>query len=138
MYCTIDNVTDKMTKELVAQLSNDETAKTIDFDVVNVYIDSATDIINGYLRGRYNLPLSGTHTLLKDIAVEIVRFNLIGRRDTPNDFEKKLYDDAITTLKDIARGVIQLDDGGSNTDKPVTILATKHKPMLSRHFINKY
>lgn len=127
-----------MTVDTVAQLSNDTDGKTVDNAIVTTYIDSAGEIINGYLRGRYNLPLSSTHLILRDIAVEIVRYHLTGRRDTPNEFEQKQYDAVIESLKDIRKGVIQLDDGAPNEDKPVTIIATKHKPFLTRDFLKTY
>ena len=85
-------------------------AGTIDADVVARALGDADAAIDGYLLGRYLLPLASPPPLLKDLAQAIAIYKL--HRDTASDKVRKDYDDALKTLSQIASGTIRLNVAG--------------------------
>ena len=85
-------------------------AGTIDSDVVTRAIDDAGAAIDGYLKGRYALPLSATPALIRSLALAISIYIL--HRDTVSEKIRRDYEDAIATLKQIANGTVRLDVAG--------------------------
>lgn len=118
MYCTRDDVSTLIAERTLTQLSNDDPkAITPDWDIVDSAIRFATNSINGYLRGRYTLPLVGVDALVKDWATFIARWWLYSRRPDGKDLPHAVlvsYNDAIASLKQVQAGKLNLGDGSSN------------------------
>lgn len=64
---------------------------------MNVALQDATEEINGYIGGRYSLPLPNVPSNLNRIACDIARYRLYFEQ--PTEHVTKLYDDAIAFLK---------------------------------------
>ena len=64
--------------------------------------------IDGYLRGRYRLPLGESHELLTQIACDLARYNIY--KDGASEAIRRRADEARGKLKDLSRGVIRLDE----------------------------
>ncbi|WP_316171043.1 DUF1320 domain-containing protein [Bradyrhizobium sp. SZCCHNRI1058] len=88
----------------------DPPAGTIDAAVVTQALADADAAIDGYLLGRYSLPLATTPALLKDLAVPIAVYKL--HRDTVSDKVRADYLDALKTLSQIASGAVRLAVAG--------------------------
>lgn len=118
MYCTRDDIQQLIAERTLVQLSNDDPkAITPDWDNVDASIRFATNSINGYLRGRYTLPLTGVDELVKDWATFIARWWLYSRRPDGKDLPHAVmvsYTDAIASLKLVQAGKLNLGDGSSN------------------------
>lgn len=82
----------------------------IDADVVTRALEDADAAIDGYLKGRYKLPLTTTPPLLRDLAQAIAIYKL--HTNTASDKISKDYDAAMRTLLQIARGDVRLDVEG--------------------------
>lgn len=70
----------------------------------------SSTLIDGYLRGRYTLPLDAHFPLLRILAIDLSIHRLYSRRmrdEMPEVIENN-YKNAISTLKDIQKGVISL------------------------------
>ena len=70
----------------------------------------SSTLIDGYLRGRYSLPLDAHFPLLRILAIDLSIYRLYSRRmrnEMPEVIQKN-YDNAISTLRDIQKGVITL------------------------------
>lgn len=80
----------------------------IDATVMARAMADADAVINGYLAGRYVLPLAATPALIADIAAAVTLWKL--HVTSPEDKIKADYDAAIKTLRDIASGVIRVPD----------------------------
>lgn len=113
-YCTIENITSAMTESVVAQLSNDSTPSEVDEDVVNALIADASDLIDSFLRGRYSLPLSKSHTIIENICVDLVRYELYRRRGQTHEDIRSFHAHAHALLTKIQRGEIKLDEGDAD------------------------
>ena len=111
-YATQDDLValygDYMVRELTDRA--DPPAGAIDPAVVAHALDDADAVIDGYLKGRYALPLAETPRLVRDLAQAIAIYKL--HRDTVSDKIRREYEDAIATLKQIGTGVVRLDVAG--------------------------
>lgn len=79
----------------IEYMDDGETPKPI--DAVSVALQDATEEINGYIGGRYSLPLPNVPSNLNRIACDIARYRLYFEQ--PTEHVTKLYDDAIAFLK---------------------------------------
>ena len=73
-YINADNMMKAMSKVELVQLTNDEPRATEpDMAVVDEAIRYACDLVYGYLRGRYPLPLKSVPTVLPPLCINIAR-----------------------------------------------------------------
>lgn len=93
-------------QELIEQTDRVACA-SIDPAVVARVLDDASAIIDGYLAGRYVLPLDTVPALLVSLCGDLARYALYA--DAAPDIVRDRQKDAISRLKDIAAGTIKLD-----------------------------
>ena len=108
MYCTIDDIEKHTSSPTLIQLSSDDGQEAVNRGVVEEAILYASTLIDGYLRGRYSLPLDTHFPLLRIIAIDLSVYRLYSRRmrnEMPEVIETA-YKSAIATLRDIQKGVI--------------------------------
>ena len=77
-------------------------------------IQDATEEINGYIGGRYALPLPNVPSNLERMACDIARYRLYFQQ--PTEEVRQRYDDAISFLKLVAnnKAHLQIQDAVSN------------------------
>jgi phage gp36-like protein len=111
-YATQAELVERYGDPMLIQLSDraDPPANVIDAGVVARALADADAAIDGYLAGRYALPLSATPDLVRDLALAIAVYKL--HRDTASDKIRKDYEDALATLRQISAGVIRLNVAG--------------------------
>jgi phage gp36-like protein len=110
-YCTLDDILAAMPEQDLIELTDDApTAEMVDTLRVEAAIAGAGELIDGYLRGRYVLPLSPVPLLLNTLAVDITRYRLYGLRIriTPAEMVVQSYKDAIKLLEQIQVGKVSL------------------------------
>ena len=99
-YINAENMLKAMSKPELVQLTNDEPRATEpDMAVVDEAIRYASDLVDGYLRGRYPLPLKSVPTVLPPLCINIARHFLHSRRINRADFPKTLETAYNATLK---------------------------------------
>ena len=109
-YCTIDDIETHTSTPTLIQLTSDDGQEVVDRVVAQEAILYSSTIIDGYLRGRYSLPLNTHFPLLRILAIDLSIHRLYTRRmrdEVPEVIENN-YKNAISTLKDIQKGVISL------------------------------
>lgn len=109
-YCTIDDIEKHTSSPTLIQLSSDDGQEAVNRVVVEEAILYASTLIDGYLRGRYSLPLDTHFPLLRIIAIDLSIYRLYSRRmrnEMPEVIETA-YKSAIATLRDIQKGIISL------------------------------
>lgn len=109
-YCTIDDIETQTSTPTLIQLTSDDGQEAVDRVVAQEAILYSSTLIDGYLRGRYTLPLDAHFTLLRILAIDLSIHRLYSRRmrdEMPEVIENN-YKNAISTLKDIQKGVISL------------------------------
>lgn len=127
-YCILDDILGVIPELELIQLTDDLVPPAVvNTDVVDVCISQADSIINGYIGGRYALPLATLPELLKAIALDITVYRVYLRRKkkTPPEAVKTAYEDAMKQLKDIQSGKLSLGVDQAGTEvKPSAGLAT--------------
>lgn len=100
-------------KEIV-ELTDRSNVGELNVDVLASKLADADAEINGYLQGRYTLPLTSVPDVLKRLACDIARYHLYDNRVTESVRDR--YKDAIAYLKLLAAGTVQLGvDAGGDT-----------------------
>lgn len=122
MYCTIDDLINRITERTLINLTQDKSpATTINEEIANDNISIADDLINSSLRNKYKLPLATVPNLVKQISADITIYRLYCRRpqDVPENY-KKNYEIALQILKDLQSGSKKLDLPSSLGDSSVS------------------
>lgn len=111
-YVDLSRLTDRYGASMLVDLTDRATPATgeIDAGVVARAITDTGAMIDGYLSGRYRLPLVETPSLLVDLAAQIAIYKL--HRYSPDEKIAQDYKDAIATLGKIATGTVRLDVAG--------------------------
>lgn len=116
-YCSISDITSVIPDLELKQLTDDVSGSTTDTSKISNAINYVDNIIDGYLRGRYNLPLSSVPDELKYIAIDFVIYRLYSRRmfvQVPENILQR-YKQITSILKDIQSGKFSL--GIEDTDE---------------------
>lgn len=121
MYCTVDDVKKLIPEATLRDLTQDDPLDP-DFDITNVNaaIKYASDKIDAAIRGRYPLPLTQKVDLLKELALDLVRYRLYSRRPDGGDLPTAVTEgkkSADTDLREIKSGGLSL--GIEDSKKPV-------------------
>ncbi|EAA6342525.1 phage protein Gp36 family protein [Salmonella enterica] len=139
MYCSQADVEKVISRRTLIQLTNDSSAdaplpgddgrvfsrpqaSVINSDVIDDAIRSACELIDAYLRGRYDVVAvkASSPTVLRDLAVNIVRQKLYERRpemDVPKAVETS-YNTTRQMLTDIKNGGLTLGIAPEGKDMP--------------------
>lgn len=107
-------------------------AEVVDELVAGAALTDATDLIDGYVRGAYALPLASTPPVLRTLCADIAWFRLMG--DSPTEEARKRYEDALRQLRDISAGRIKLpvEGGAEPAARPSVIQTTGSSRLFSR------
>ncbi|MDZ7822980.1 MAG: DUF1320 domain-containing protein [Ahrensia sp.] len=103
---------------------NTEGGRALDEAQINAAANFADDMIKSYVAARFpiihTLTPASTPDMLKGYASDIARYRLrlrSGNRNTTTDEVETRYRDAVAWLKDVSRGIVNLDfhdvDGGA-------------------------
>ena len=117
-YCTAEDIEIQIGKEPLIQLTNDNCEQnTIGTVVCEEAILYSSTLIDGYLRGRYNLPLNTHFPLLRVVAMDLSIHRLYSRRIMTEIPEVvcDAYKNAIKTLENLQKGIITLETQDNQT-----------------------
>lgn len=110
-YCTRQDIGQAIPEMTLLQLSNDDPAAELPNEsVIEEAVRQAEELVDGYLRGRYVLPLDPVPTVLRDAVVYLARHWLYQRRPEGSmpDAVKDSRKDTIKLLETIRDGVVTL------------------------------
>lgn len=110
-YCNRTDIGNAIPELTLLQLSNDDpAAQQPNESVIEDGIRQAEELVDGYLRGRYDLPLNPVPTVLRDAVVYLTRHWLYQRRPegVVPDAVKDSRKDTIKLLESIRDGVVTL------------------------------
>jgi phage gp36-like protein len=99
-----------------------------DSGVMQDGLDFADDLIDGYLRERYTVPLTPPPANLISIACDLARYRYY--QDQPTELVQLRYDAAIAYLRDVARGLVSLAVDASN--ESATMAYSQPTPIFTR------
>ena len=90
--------------------------------VVEHAVTSAEEMIDGYLRGHYTLPLKDVPTIVRELTVSIARHSLYARRPEGKDdlppAVVRSYKNALDMLKAIQSGALSIGVAATQGTQP--------------------
>lgn len=112
-YCTLQELTERYSHRMLVEISDrgEEATGEVDAALIGRAIADASALIDGYLKPRYRLPLPAVPSLVRDLALRISIYKAhahVAAEKIETD-----YKDAIRTLADISKGIVQLDIDGA-------------------------
>lgn len=110
-YCTRADIGSAIPENILLQLSNDDSAaEQPNESVILEAVRQAEELVDGYLRGRYVLPLDPVPTVLRDAVVYLARHWLYQRRPEGAipDAVKDSRKNTIGLLESIRDGAVTL------------------------------
>jgi phage gp36-like protein len=111
-YATQQQLVDRYGEDMLRKITDraKPPANATDAAVVARALADTDAVIDGYLLGRYQLPLATTPALLADLAASIAIYKLHGSTAAEKITED--YNAALRTLREIAQGVVRLAVAG--------------------------
>jgi phage gp36-like protein len=101
-YATQADLIQRFGDEELIQLTDRAQIGQVDRATVTAALGDADAAIEGYLAGRYAVPVSPIPALLRRMACDIARFFLYG--NAAPEPVRQAYEDALRVLKDLADG----------------------------------
>lgn len=108
-YITYLDLVIEFGEDEIIAISDRDRDGTPDSGVIAEAIDFASSHIDSYLRGKYTVPLAVCPSNLKSFACDFARYRLY--QDQPTQLVQDRYDVGCFYLKDVARGLVNLDVG---------------------------
>ena len=95
----------------ILQLTDRDQDGEPDSDFIASAIRRTDGLIDGYLMGRYTLPLTPVPLVLTAYACDIARYFLY--EDAAQEYVRQTYEDALRWLRDVAAGkvILKPEDG---------------------------
>jgi len=115
-YCTKTDILEQLEEDVLIQLTDDEDAGIVDDDKVTRAIVDADAEIDSYCGTKYDVPFTTAPAMIRKMSVDITIYNLYARRRGAPEDRKERYDDAISFLKDISKGIASLGGDGPSAD----------------------
>jgi len=115
-YCTKTDILEQIEEDVLIQLTDDEDAGVVDEDKVTRAIVDADAEIDSYCGTKYDVPFSTVPVMIRKMSVDIAIYNLYARRRGAPEDRKERYDDAISFLKDVSKGIASLGGDGPSAD----------------------
>lgn len=110
-YCTQDDLLKLISENDLAEITAESGG--VDAAIVTEGIARADAEIDAYLGVRYTLPLSTTPDRVKGLSVDFAIYHLFTRRNIDEPVRRKRYEDGISFLKDVARGLAEIGIAGT-------------------------
>lgn len=136
-YCSTSDIQAVISNDDLVQLTNDSGGEIIDAAKITEAISYVDNIIDGYLRGRYDLPLASIPDELKYIAVDFVVYRLYSRRmstEIPRSISEK-HQNVVKILTQIQKGTFNI---GVESSEAFNNPAIKTNKPGSSSSVNKY
>lgn len=144
VYCTLADLQKIVPEQDLIQLTDDAVpAAAVNTDNVDRAIADAGELIDGYLRERYRLPLSPVPGLIGTLACDIAVYRLYARRSRldPPEGVKERYKNALALLAKIQEGKLALGAGSMTIPEASTgsVSVIQGPPrVFSRHKLRDY
>ncbi|MDR2925941.1 MAG: DUF1320 domain-containing protein [Azoarcus sp.] len=143
-YCTLADLQLAIPEQTLVWLSNDDAAATaMNPAVVDEAVRQAEELVDGYLRGRYSLPLSPVPSIVKDMTVNLARHWLYARRPEGNelpDAVTRTYKAAFQMLEAIRDNKITLGiiSTGASAPEPGEFKVRTRPQQFGQDMLDRY
>jgi len=120
-YATPQDIINRYPNRDLVQLTNeDPTITTINTAVLQQALDDASAEIDGYLGGRFTLPLTDVPEVLNRLACDLAIYRLQSLRPIHDLADaRRRYDDALAMLSKVASGEMTLGIGADGNETAI-------------------
>lgn len=108
-YASLDDLIERAGLDEIRDVADRDLDGTPDPAVIEAALIHADNTVNGYARVQYDLPFATVPDLVRTWSVSIARYFL--HRQGPPDYIVRDWKEAISALKDVAAGRLQLFAG---------------------------
>lgn len=109
MYALVDDFVQRIGEDEAMQLTDRERNGVVDESLLQVALDDSSSQIDGYLAGRYKLPLMTVPQNLVRICCDLARYHLTSKSFvTMTEEVENRYKLCLKELENISKGVISL------------------------------
>ena len=135
IFATIADMQARIAQHDLVQLTDDDATGEMDAARVEQALVQADNEINGYVAAYYkrvdaSLPVP---PLLTDLACDLAHYHLF-RHGSPTERVQKRYEAAVAKLRDIARGIVKIDQGEKTfEERPAQILVDSSERLFTRN-----
>lgn len=113
MYATREDMIGRFGERECCDLVNIAVPGDDDGGAMDYALRAASDEIDGYIAGRYTLPLVSRPPILTGIACDIARYRLTGNEHPCTDEIRDRYRDGVRYLEKVAKGDVSLGAASS-------------------------
>lgn len=119
MYAAKQDMIDRFGELEMIQLTDRSVPPAaIDEAVLGRALDDAGALIGGYLAKLYSLPPAAVPERLVRVEADIARYYLTGEAASKDGPVRLAYDDALSWLRDVSRGLVVLEIDGLPAAQP--------------------
>ncbi|MDF0606633.1 DUF1320 domain-containing protein [Neisseriaceae bacterium TC5R-5] len=142
-YCSLADLQLAIPSHTLISLSNDDPeADAMNPAVVAEGVRQAEELVDAYLRGRYNLPLDPVPSVIKDMTVNLARHWLYARRpegaDLP-DAVTRTYKSALQMLEAIRDAKLTIGlPSGETAPEPGEVKTRASRRQFDRDLLDRY
>lgn len=113
MYCTLDDLLDKVSEDVLIDITTDGGIDdvAIDENTVNKAIAGISALIDSFAKKKYQVPFSPTPTIINKLAVDLTLYELFSDRGIDEERDKNIirkYKTAMSLLEKIASGALTI------------------------------
>lgn len=108
MYAGVSELLTQFGEDALLVLADRDGDGQIDVPVVERALIDASAEIDGYLAGRYELPLADRPPVLVRVCADIALYRLASDADLGTDERRQRYQDAVKFLQGVSRGQVSL------------------------------
>lgn len=109
MYAQVDDFVVRIGEDESIQLTDREMIGVVDEDLLQVALADSSSQIDGYLGGRYKLPLATVPQNLVRICCDLARYHLTSKSSvTMTEEVENRYKLCLKELENISKGVVSL------------------------------
>jgi phage gp36-like protein len=109
-YCARADLVERYGATEFAQLTDQTAAQSTVDALIAKACEEASSLVDSYVSARYTVPLAPVPTIVRSWACAIARRILWHDRAKPDGAVYLAYQDAISMLKDVAKGTTRLPD----------------------------
>lgn len=121
MYALVDDFVLRIGEQESIELTDREMVGVVDEATLEVALADSSSQIDGYLSGRYRLPLKTVPQNLKRICCDLARYHLTGKSlVTMTEEVENRYKLCLKELENISKGVVSLAVDETNEEESAT------------------
>ena len=114
-YATVDDLLALLGERELIQLTDDEDTGTVNTARADKALADADAEVDGYLAGRYPVPLATPPAVIVKYAADIAVYNLYSRKGEPGENTVTRYKAALKWLQLAASGTVTIGGDGAPT-----------------------